>query len=92
MLVAVAIGTIIAAALPVSAASPVVRGLQTVNADGDSCSDSSADFAMDGGLLGCWWIDTITPDPFDPASYTPSGSAVFSHGALHGVRELMGMP
>lgn len=78
MLVAVAMGTIILAAPPASAASPVVTGLQTVNADGDACSDATADFAMGGGLLGCWWVDTITPDPFDPASYTPSGTAVFS--------------
>ena len=33
---------------------------------------------MEGGLTGCWWVDTITPDPLDPASYTPGGTAVFS--------------
>ena len=75
--VAVATAMIFVVAPPASA-SPVVMGLQTVNAAGDSCTDATADYTMDGGLLGCWWIDSITPDPEDPASYTPSGTAVFS--------------
>lgn len=76
-MVGVVIGTLLLAATPASA-SPVLRGLQTVNAAADSCTDASADYTMDGGLLGCWWIDTITPDPLDPASYTPSGNGMFS--------------
>ena len=75
--VAVATAMIFVVAPPASA-SPVVMGLQTVNAAGDSCTDATADYTMDGGLLGCWWIDSITPDPEDPASYTPSGNGMFS--------------
>jgi hypothetical protein len=78
VLVAVAIAMIVVVALPASAASSVVMGLQTVNVAGDACADESADLTMAGGLVGCWYIDTFTPDPFDPASYTAGGTAVFS--------------
>lgn len=78
LFVLVAVGiAMLAVVAPPAGASPVVRGLQTVNAAGDACTEA-ADYTMDGGLIGCWWIDTITPDPFDPASYGPSGNAMFS--------------
>jgi hypothetical protein len=73
VLVSVALATIFAAAPTASAASPVVMGLQVVNASGDACSDESADFTMTGGLVGCWFIDSLVL-----TGETPSGSAMFS--------------
>ena len=73
VLVAVAIAMIVVVAPPASAASPVVMGLQTVNAAGDACADGFADLTMAGGLVGCWYIDT-----FVLTGETPSGSAMFS--------------
>lgn len=72
LLVAVAMGTFVSTQ-PVSAASPVVKGLQTVNVAGDSCTDASADFTMAGGLVGCWYIDSLVL-----TGETPSGNAMFS--------------
>jgi len=78
LLIAVAMGTFIAVQ-PVSAATTIVRGIQTP-VDSGPCFNASAAFSstMEGGLTGCWWVDTITPDPFDPASYSAGGTAVFS--------------
>lgn len=78
MLIAVAMGAIVAVAPSASAGSTIVKGIQSVNVGSDSCVEPSADYTMTGGLVGCWWIDTITPDPEDPASYTPSGNGMFS--------------
>jgi hypothetical protein len=79
MLVVVALAAIVVAAPPASAKATVVRGIQTP-VDSGPCFSASAAFSttMEGGLLGCWWIDTITPDPSDPASYHPSGTVRFS--------------
>jgi hypothetical protein len=75
VLVAVAIAMIFAVALPASAAgATVVRGVQTPVASGP-CFDANAEFSttMDGGLIGCWWIDM-----FVVTGEHPSGSATFS--------------
>jgi len=72
VLASVALATIFAAA-PAAAASPVVKGLQVVNGPGDGCIDASADFTMSGGLVGCWYIDTLVL-----TGETPSGSAMFA--------------
>jgi hypothetical protein len=72
-MVGVVIGTLLLAATPASAGSPVVMGLQTLNATGDSCTDASADLTMAGGLVGCWYIDS-----FVLTGETPSGSAMLS--------------
>ena len=50
------IGTLLLAATPASA-SPVVMGLQTVNAAGDACTDPSADYAMAGDSSAARYID-----------------------------------
>jgi hypothetical protein len=73
-----ALGTMVIAA-PANAASSVVPGVQSP-VDSGPCFDANAAMSttMEGGLLGCRWIDTITPDPFDPASYHPGGTATFT--------------
>ena len=58
LFVLIAVGiSMLAMVAPPASASPVVMGLQTVNAAGDACTDASADLTMAGGLLGCWYID-----------------------------------
>jgi len=77
-LVAVATVVVMSSAVPASASARVVMGVQTP-VDSGPCFSPNAVFStsMDGGLLGCWWVDTISPDVFDPSSYRPSGTAVF---------------
>ena len=77
--IVLAVGMIFVAAPPSNAGSTVVRGLQTPVTSGPCFSASAAiSTKMEGGLLGCWWVDTFNPDPFDPASYNPGGSATFT--------------
>ena len=74
LFVLIAVGiSMLAMVAPPASASPVVMGLQTVNAAGDACTDASADLTMAGGLVGCWYIDSLVQ-----TGETPSGNAMFS--------------
>ncbi len=78
MLVAVAIGTILVAA-PASAAATVVTGAQTPVFSGP-CFDAAAAFSttMEGGLVGCWYIDTFVLTGEHPSgTITASGTEHF---------------
>jgi hypothetical protein len=71
---ALAIGVMMVGVPPASAATTVVRGVQTPVTSGP-CFDASAEFSttMDGGLIGCWWVDTLALNV-----ETPSGAVTLS--------------
>jgi hypothetical protein len=65
----VAIASLAWTVLPANAVAPAhVTGAQRFASPSDPCFDPSALFSlsMEGGLVGCWWIDTAD-DQFHPS-------------------------
>jgi len=63
---------------PASAGPVLVKGAQSYAPEGDPCFDPGALFSltMEGGLVGCWWVDTGSD------VVHPSGTAI-TRGTEH---------